>query len=816
MATTDRPGRLFLLSLSLISAAALSYEILLMRLLSIVQWHHFAYMIISLALLGYGASGTFLTLAARWLADRLATAYFINAAGFAFTSLGCFVLAQRQPFNPFEMLWDTTQWLHLLAIYLLLAVPFFCAANCVGLSFRRFDRQVHRVYAADLIGAGTGAVGIVFVLSTLSPEQSLRLIVVLGSIAAGLSAFTASAHVSRWAAAGVVILACALAFGAPASWTRLHLSPYKGLSQAQAVLGTRVLSEHNGPMGRLSVAANDSIPFRIAPGISLSSRSEIPPQLAVFGDGDGASAINRFDGDMADAAYLAELSSALPYYLSERPRVLVVGAGGGSDVLQALYFNARHIDAVEINPQMAELMQRDYADYSGGLFRRDDVTLHIDDARHYIAGTTQRYDLMQLALVDSFAASSAGVQALNETYLYTVEALREYLVHLTPQGMVAITRWMTLPPRDSLKLFATALDALAQSGVAEPAQHLALVRSWKTVTLLISKTPLSAERIAKLREFCRARSFDVAYFPGIVENEVNTYNVLDAPHYYQGAMALISEHRAQFIDRYKFNITPPTDDKPYFFHFFKWSALQDLLTLRQQGGLPMLEWGYLIVLATLTQAVAASVLLILLPLWSLRGAASSRGQRPRVAIYFAALGLAYLFIEIAFIQKFVLFLGHPVYSVAATICAFLIFSGLGSAASAGFSALVSAKGRDPIRTACIAVAAVLSIYVAALSPILNLLLWLPDAVKFVAALALIAPLAFCMGMPFPLGLGRVTVHAPQLMPWAWGINGCASVISAVLAVLLAVHLGFTAVGIIAGLLYLLAGFSWGSGLRLTN
>ena len=301
---------------------------------------------------------------------------------------------------------------------------------------------------------------------------------------------------------------------------------------------------------------------------------------------------------------------------------------------------------------------------------------------------TQRYDLIQVALLDSFSASSAGLHALSENYLYTVEALQDDLRHLQPGGLLAITRWVTLPPRDALKLFAAAVVALERSGVADPASRLALVRSWKTSTLLVKNGAFSGEDIAAIKAFCAARSFDVAFYPGMKPEEANRYNVVEAPDLFDGATALLGPGRDEFLQSYKFDIAPATDDKPHFFHFFKWRALPELLSLKGQGGLPLLEWGYPVLVATLVQAVLASLLLIAAArgLGHRVGARQQRrppraASRRRVLVYFLAIGFAFMFIEIAFIQKFVLFLSHPLYAVAVVLFAFLLFAGIGSAAS---------------------------------------------------------------------------------------------------------------------------------------
>ena len=795
--------------IALLSAVALAFEVLLTRLFSIIQWHHFSYMIISLALLGYGASGSLLTLLGERLHKHFTSFFMANAVLFALTVVVSFLLAQRMPFNALEIAWDGRQLWYLLALYLLLAIPFFCIANCIALAFMHYREQIHRIYAFDLVGAGAGALGVILLLFAMPPATALLVLGGLGLVAA----LVASLEIGllRW---GIGILLGALFLGTlflgallPERWTALQLSPYKGLSQALQVMGAEQVVERSSPLGLVTVVRNEEVPFRFAPGLSLAAMTGPPEQLGLFSDGEALGVITRFSGDYAALGYLDYLTSALPYHLLRQPHVLVLGAGGGSDVLQALYHQARLVDAVELNPQIVALLRGEFAEFAGGLYDRTDVRVHIGEARGFIAASRQRYDLIQVALLDAFSTASAGLYALSESYLYTVEAFEEYLRHLNPQGMLAVTRWLRLPPRDELKLFATAVIALERAGVPDSGARLMLIRGWKTSTLVMKNGQFTEEEMAALRIFCRERSFDLAYYPGMTAAEANRFNVLERPYLYEGAMAILGPERNDFLQRYKFNLRPATDDRPYFFHFFKWRTLPELLSLQARSGLGQLEWGYLILVATLVQAFLAGVVLILLPLWLGRqgtfSTAAGRSARWRVLGYFLAIGLAFLFLEIAFIQKFILFLSHPLYAVAVVLAAFLVFAGLGSGYSQRLEARRGHKaaGNIVLVWAVVAIAMLAVIYLLVLPPLFRWALPWPDPIKIFAAVLLVAPLAFCMGMPFPLGLARVSAATPGLVPWAWAINGCASVVSAVLATLLAVHIGFTGVVSVAVLLY---------------
>ncbi|MFA6971007.1 MAG: SAM-dependent methyltransferase [Gallionella sp.] len=779
------------IAIGLLSACVLAYEVLLTRLFSIVLWHHFAYMIISAAMLGYGASGTALTLLKVKIAPHFGAVYVMAATALAFLMPAAFWLSQQVPFNPLELWWDKTQFVKLLAVYLLMMLPFFCGGLGIGLVFAHFGKQSSQVYACDILGAGAGSLGVIGVLFLVPPPQVLTALTALALLAAAIAVIELKMR-PKW----LITLFIGLAVLMVLPGVQVHPSAYKDLSQTLNIVGASVVEERSSPLGQITVVENTRVPLRDAPGMSLNATSEPPPQLGVFVDGNGPSALTRFDGKLAPLAYLDQLTSALPYHMLERPRVLVLGAGGGSDVLQALYHGSVAVDAVELDRNVTDLLRRRFNGYAGNLYAQPGVHVFEAEARGFVNASPERYDLIQVALLDSFGTASAGLYGLSENYLYTVEALQAYLNRLTPGGMLAVTRWLTLPPRDALKLFATAASALEHSGVSNPAARMVMIRGWKTVTLLVKNSDFTGTDIAAVKAFCRARSFDLAYYPGMRIAEANRYNLLARTYFFDGAIALLGPQRQEFIDQYKFYIEPATDDRPHFFRFFKWNSAAELFALREQGGMSLLDWSYPLLVVTLVQAFAASALLIVAPL------ALSRGRRslPRwpVAWYFLAIGFAFMFMEIAFIQKFVLFLAHPLYAVAVVLCAFLVFAAVGSWLAGRW------QRAGKVTTAVMAMGVLSLLYLAVLPGLFQSLIHLPDAAKIAVSVLLIAPLAICMGVPFPTGMLHLSCTDEEAIPWAWAINGFASVVGAVLATLLAIHFGFAVVILLAVLIYALA------------
>ncbi|HEX8408656.1 MAG TPA: SAM-dependent methyltransferase [Thermoanaerobaculia bacterium] len=776
--------------MALISGAALAYEILLIRLFSIVEWHHLAFLIISLALLGYGASGTLLALAREPLLRRFDVAAATAAIAFGATSIGAFLIAQRIELNSLEIFWSTRQFGRLFFLYLLFAVPFFCAATAIGLTLTKFGADSPRLYRADLIGGGASAAAATAMLFVVHPVTALQCVSVIGFVAATL--FAARRGVIAIAVVGIVAAIAARPLALP-----LRMSQFKELSHAMRIPQARIVDERSSPHGVLTSVVSPAVPFRHAPGLSLAFGGAIAEQVGVFTDGGGMTPIVRYDGNPASVEYLDFLPTAIAYHAgTPKQHVAVIGAGGGSEVLSALVHGAKQVTAVELNPQMVALVRGNNGPY-------DDPRVRVVTAegRRFVRESEVRYDAIQLALVGSHGASAAGVQAVSESYLYTVEAMTELIAHLRPGGYLVLTRWMQAPPREVVKLLATAVAAQERLG-ANPAKRIALIRGWNTATLVVKNGDFAPDELAAIRTFCDDRSLDIDYAPGLRREETNQYNVLDEPYLFDAATALLGGERTRedFFERYKFNVRPATDERPYFFHSFRWSALPELLQLRARGGMPLMEWGYLVLVAGLAQALVASIALILLPLLFVRrGASLDREPTWRLVVYFGSIGLAFLFIEIAFMQRLTLFLGQPLYAIAVVLSSFLFFGGLGSGASARID-----DRRARFVPLVVAGIALVGLVVARALPAVAL--GLPDLAKIAISIAVVAPLAFVMGMPFPLGLRRLAVTDAAAIPWAWGINGTASVLSSMLATLVAVHFGFTALVALAAALYALSSY----------
>ena len=829
------------------SASMLAYEILLMRLLAIGQWHHFAYMVISMALLGYGAAGSLLFLFFDAMKRHLDHWLIVITGATAVSFPLAFSLSQKVGLDPLQLVWQPVQWAAMLLTYLLMGVPFLLGGGIVGIILTGSGKKAHRMYAADLMGAGSGALAIVPALFLGTPWHLLPAaggLILLG----GLFLVFRMRHrkmgtITILCSAGMLALIHILLPPVP----KLHHT--KALPMTLSYPDARIESKTAGPLGMIHVVGSNLI--REAPGLSLNyglneNEASLPEQKAIFLDGESSGAITHFTGKPEEINYLDFTSMALPYHIRKPARALVVGADGGAEVLLALKHHTPEIIALEANKQIAALLLGPFLDFSGHLFSKPEVTLKIRDARQYLKSSGTRFDLIDLSLLDSPKTSAGGLHSTTESYLYTTEAFSLYLNHLSDSGILSVTRWLKLPPRDSLRVIATALEVLRKESLpGEVKKHLLFIRSWRTSTILVSKSPFKTDEIAQAEKFCNERSFDLAYYADMSLKKANRYDVLQSPYFFEGATALIEGATAlvegatalfegatalvegptaltgsastDFIRRYVFDISPTTDNRPFFSNFFRWRKAPDLFRQLRREWLPMVDLGFVFVLATLVQAAFASGLLILVPLAFLRWKKRpSRDAGPTrrlsnfliTGVYFASIGVAFMFIEMALLPKYTLLLSHPVYSASLVLGALLVFAGCGSLGVRRF------QSKSPWFL-WISVAAIICwIFFQALvgDPLFRLAMGWSLLGRIVLALLFLSVLAFFLGFPFPSGLRILAERHPGMVPWAWGINGCASVIGAVLGTCLAVSIGFRNLMFTACILYVVALLTYHLGL----
>jgi hypothetical protein len=782
-------------AVGLLSFTVIGFELALMRILSLGFWYYFAAMVISVALLGFGFSGTLLTLAQRRLAAQ--RGFWLPALCFG-TSLSILICAagvQHVPLDVHYLAWNPgAQWRHILAIELLMLLPFLLSGGFLGLVLMDRSSLISGHYAANLVGSGAGALGSLVLMSYVTIPGLLFVLVLLSfSAGAALTSWTNRRAVAGAVAVAAIGLAAVQFFPA-----EIRMSPYKKLALERLKPQTEVIHTAHGPLGRIDIMQGRSI-HDAPPGMSLHNPHRIPPRSLVIIDGDQANIVYNYESKK-DLQFLNYTSAAVVFAAGRPARVLVIGPGGGASLALAHLNAVEEIDAVAANRQMVELIRSRLADKGGDVYRLPGVRTYFESPRGYLRRTEARYDLILLPLLDAAGAGGAGLQAAQENYLYTVQSLSGFIRHLTEKGQVCVTVRAKTPPRDGLRIFNTAITALRQEGLS-PADRLALIRSWETVTLVVQKKPWTASQLTDIRSFCSSRGFDICYLPGLGPEAVNRFHVLSRPYYYEGARELLGEHRQRYIENYLFALEAPTDDRPYFDHFIRWRHLPELRR-QLQGRMPaFLELGTLLMAIALVQVGSLAVVLMFLPLLARLPGLRKVGGKPRTLVYFFLLGIGFMLLEMGFLQKMIVYLAHPIYSAATVIAAFLIFAGIGS--------LLSAR-REHGAPAAVRTAAALVTVMG-----LGYLLWLDAWLALTQSWALlprlamtiltIAPLALAMGHFFPLGLRRVGEVAPALAPWCWAANGFASVLATVSAPLLAMSVGFSKLILVAIVCYLAAG-----------
>ena len=752
--------------LALTTLATLLLELALTRIFSVVFYYHFAFLAISIALFGLGAGGIFSYAVARWRGDFFLKLGLLGTlAGLLVVGSLVFLLTRQGELGN----------LTLAALYFTSALPFFLSGTVVSLVIAGTIERVHRVYFFDLMGAAGGCLLLIPLLEWAGGP---------GTVISAGAALTASAAIwfhlagrrrGRIAAAALTLALAALATG-NAAWPVIDVRYAKGkqLSRERFVKWNS--------FSRIALRGHEG-------------------SAMVFIDADASTGIPYYDFDRLserDRRELLHKGPGLPYVLRPGAKTLIIGAGGGSDLARALASGSRDVTGVEINPIIARTIMRErYPELSRRLYERPEVRIVVEEGRSFVRRTPEKYQVLQATLVDTWASTAAGAFALSENNLYTTEAFLDYLHHLTGDGLLVFTRWGLEPPRESLRLVSLAAEALSRLGEPEPWRHVAVVREgtqqdlagWgATDTVLIGRKPFSPADLGRLREAASQGGLRTVYLPD--EPAANPFHEL-----------LRSRDRGEFLRRYRFDVSPVSDNRPFFFYTVQprelWAFLQSASRLSADyhinRAVPLL-FGLLGV------SVVATGLILALPRWVLGNRLPRQGGALRWLWYFIFIGVGYILIQVALVQKFVLFLGHPTYALTVIIFSMLVASGLGSY----FSRRIAGTS-DGRLAAVLALAALLVAGLAVtLSPLLEAGVGWPLAVKFLASIALIAPAAFLMGIPFPTGLGRLEQrHAPWVR-WAWSLNAAASVMGSVAAVALAIYWGLRETLLVGGAMYLCA------------
>ena len=781
-----------LIAVALVSGTLLMTELALTRIFSVVMYYHFAFLAISIALFGLSASGVFAYVARRWL-DRVPASTLLagQAAIYAASTIvALFVLVRlRVGLN-----YSPRNLELMLVIYALAALPFFAGGLVITIAISRFSSRINAVYAADLIGAAAGCLVLLPLLDRLGAPGVVLTAAALAVIAGVL--FAPSGRRAGFAGVGAVAMVALLA-GQLSGVAVFDVTDTKGHA------GDRILFSKWNSFSRIGVYERTHGDW----ALSSTYTGELPDTRYMDIDSAASTPILHLEPDLGNVQYLRYELTAFAYHLKEQrleagglrlgPQppgftALVIGPGGGRDLVSALVFGARQVDGVEINPIIADdVMRNRFREYSGGIYTHPRVRIVIDDGRSFVRRTPDHYDIIQASLVDTWAATAAGAYTLTENTLYTVEAFNDYLEHLNDDGVLTITRWVL----DGLRLISLA-QAACESRGWDAASRLAIVQHDRIATFLLKKTPFTGGEVALLKTEADRLGFRVLYAPSIN----GARPLMAADEWVDGvntgvyANLIGATNRAQFLDRYGDDISPTTDDRPFYFHTTK---LKDQFQVA--FGRSMLFGNGLSALLTLTGISAALVVLFVVGPLAVAGGPLPRGWFGWLA-YFGALGAGFMLIEVSVLQRFVLLLGHPVYSLTVTLFSLLLGTGVGAAWSRRVKDEALARSAS---VALLLVAAVGVFVIAAVTPVISWAIPFARATRIAIAVGLLAPIGMLLGIPMPTGLRLLQARAPEMVTWAWGINGALSVLGATLAIFIAMNWGFRATLLAASTTYLM-------------
>ncbi len=775
-----------LVGVGAIAGAILMIELALTRIFSVTMYYHFAFLAISIALFGLSASGVYVYVMRRRF-ERRSTAALLTVHSLSFAAATVLALAALVRIRV-GLNYSHENLVKMIAIYTLAALPFFTGGAVISLAITRLRHQVNIVYGADLIGAAAGCLLLLPLLNMFGAPGVVLLAAVLGGTAALL--FSPPETFARTA------VIAGLAVGVPGGLQLAGSAPFD-------VTNTKGHDEDTVLFAKWNSFSRVAVYDRSHGDWSLSSTYEGDKPETRFMDIDSAAStpIVRFDGDLSKVEYLKYELTGLAFHLlgsDPGPResdaeavknapsgtdpftALVIGPGGGRDLLTALVFGAARVDGVEVNPIIAnDIMLGQFRDFSGSIYDKPNVRVAVDDGRSFIRRSNDRYDVIQASLVDTWAATAAGAYTLTENTLYTKEAFEDYYDHLTERGMLTITRWVF----DGLRLVSLAQAACETRGCSA-ADHMAVVQQDRVATFLLKKTPFSAQDVERLRKTSADLGFIVLYAPG-QSDATNDY-----------AKLILASDRNAFFDAYHHDVAPTTDNRPFFFHTTK---IKD--QFHTAFGRSMLFGNGLSALMTLMAISATFVTLFVVGPLALSGSELRGSQWPRWLGYFGMLGAGFMLIEVALLQRFVLLLGHPVYSLTVTLFSVLLGTGIGSLIS---RRIADTRLRRTVQVTLVAVAGVAILAIVALPAIIQSAISASHAARIALTVMLITPAGVLMGVPLPAGIRLMTVSDSVLVPWAWGMNGALSVIGATLAVFIAMNWGFSTTLLTGAAIYVAA------------
>ena len=795
---TDEPVRTpfrILVAMGLVSFSALAYEITLTRIFSFVTWYHFVYLVIGLALLGYGAAGSLLTFRGKTTDGLLAG----GAALFSVTGLGAVLGLGYIVFDPASMFKEPLgHILNLAALTLIVFLPFLGAGLVICSILSRHGADASRVYAWDLVGAGLGCAVTPQLLQWVgAPGLAGILSLVLAAGGLLLSTTRPTRVLTSLAAVVPLVYLGALITGGEPEF---HMPPTKPMYYLKES-GIRVDFKRWSALPRIDVTeAREVSVFGFGGNLSEKYANTNWEIRGVFQDGTAHTALLRLESPdrIPVMDFLGGFIQGSAFSLRPGGSALIIGVGGGIDVLIALHADLDRIVGVEMNPVISYLLTDRYRDFTGGLFEDPRIQIVTAEGRQFLSTTDETFDVIQLSGVDTFAALSSGAYALAEAYVYTVEAVEAFFHQLKPGGILSYSRYYFDPPRETIRNASNMVEALRRRGVTDFHNRILIVAGNEWANCMGKPDGFTSGELESVRTWAAGLGFKVLYDPE--QPAATPYDRL-----IRGGE---SERRA-FLEGYHYDISPATDERPFFFHYFKPSRLFSLepgRTLEEDWALfiPTALWTLIV---SLTIMALFTLLFILGPMALTRRPPDGKKTAPAsgpgaarfpVWVYFSGLGMGFLFLEIALMQRFIVFLGNPTYALSVILFTLLASSGLGSAWS---RRLASSRVVLLIPPAIVG-------YLFGLPVAITACLGLSLPLRIVFSMTALAPLGLLLGMAFPLGIRALSALRPGLVPWAFAVNACFTVLASAAAVLVALLFGFAVTFLAAALFYTAASLAF--------
>lgn len=772
-------------AIALVSAGAIAWQLALMQLLAWVHWHHFAYLVISLALLGFGASGTVITIARGWFVSRVPQAMMLSACGAAAGMVAAIALLATPPLRMdlYLLFADGAEAPRLIGVCMVLAVPFFFCGLLIGLALTAGAARSGTLYAWNLAGSGAGGVAGWMLLGVLEP---VPLCVALAALPlAGAALLVRSVRGMRIRAGLAVAVTAAAIVWAAATPPRIRPSQFKDLSRLLDLPGAAVSFDAPDPHGWLQIV--DAPAVRPAAPGSLRFSGEYPRQRAVLLDGNlrGSILPNPSNETLAFLDFSLE---SVAWRMADRSKILLLHGGGEGIAAWAVARGATQVVCVEPHPVLAREIKE--------AIPRGAV-VSIADPRTVLAQDGETFDVIRFPMAGAFGGS-VGMQAVGEQTLHTREAFAVAFNRLAPDGVIIASAWSEEPARNIPRLLSTMLAGLEVAGIGNPREYIAGIRSWNAVALFVKRSPLSAGDIALIRRICSELEFDPLLLPGLSVGERERFHELPKTALFTQVDAILDGGGAAGDGRYR--LEAATDDRPYFSQFLKISRLGKVADDYGWRTAPFVELGYLIVALSVPLLAILALGLIIAPLARIRWNGPSHAGW-RTAFFCTGLGFGFMFVEIGLICRLNLFLGGALPAAATTLTSLLVFAGAGSLVSQRFPP----RPRTLLLiTLAVSVAAPLLWIITGALPLGS---GLSAPARACLASLILAPGALVTGMAFPTLLRFLAAHHPSHVPWAWAVNGCASVVAPSVATVLAVLTGFGGVFAGAAIAYAIAGLA---------